>query len=265
MKVSQSIIKDLFAYINGDYCGLLFEHRYLAGHFNGSGTKATRMGDYFEFLVTGQAPISGITEPLRTTTGKISKEFDTVREQAIFAKTMFHERGIKILESAEKLKTDTSTGVLDIIAEWPEPFIENPDPLNDKNICIVDLKLSGLIDDKWSDMGWDVDSLHTKERLIIQAKHYKYLYREIHGFTPPFFFIVFSATDVGYCKIIEVKVTKESMEAHAELVITAKDYFEQEMKKGFEARPKYSSCRKCPMNDLCEDAKVSPEIDGITV
>jgi hypothetical protein len=41
-----------------------------------------------------------------------------------------------------------------------------------------------------SQFGWNDDTLSRKQGTMLQAKHYKFLYRKKYGYNPPFFFFV---------------------------------------------------------------------------
>jgi len=86
--------------------------------------------------------------------------------QQNFLKKIKKAYNITIKDLGLKLESKNKNGILDIWAEM------------DGRPCIIDLKYSGLIDDKWAETGWDVESLHYKEKLLVQAIQYKMLVKE---------------------------------------------------------------------------------------
>lgn len=85
--ISQTLIKDLRDYNNGDKCGNLMEHSHIKG-LEIPPTDVMNLGAYFEFIATGALPKSGIKpEPVRLKTEKrlwSSSEFKDYMENNIF-------------------------------------------------------------------------------------------------------------------------------------------------------------------------------------
>ena len=80
------------------------------------------------------------------------------------------------------------SGIADIIAL--DNNVKSKD-VNKKRV-IIDLKTSGLINDKWSPYGWANESIEEKWDLLIQAVHYKMLAKYEWGIEDiPFYFMVF--------------------------------------------------------------------------
>jgi hypothetical protein len=109
-----------------------------------------------------------------------------------------------------------------------------------------------LLDDKWSDFGWDFDNLSNKEKLLIQPIHYKYLSREIEGKELPFIFILFNPKNDTDFRMIEFKCDESTLEAHKTYILKSVEWLQYYIKKGFEARPNTVGCAKCPLREYCE-------------
>jgi hypothetical protein len=129
---------------------------------------------------------------------------------------------------------------LDILAEW------------DGQKVIIDLKYSGLIDDKWNEMGWETESLPMKDSLMIQGVHYKILAKDILGIEDiPFYYFIFNSKDPTDMKIIKQIVDGDKFFFHRTAIQQVKDQIEKELYNGFKAYPDYRKCKDCPLNVSC--------------
>ena len=161
-------------------------------------------------MATGSLPRDGVKpEPkisyLGTKREAIATPYVRANESAELFKKIKKEYSIEIKDVGLKLESKNKNGILDIWATM------NGRP------CIIDLKYSGLIDDKWSEFGWDVDSLQYKEKLLVQAIQYKMLVKENYGLEYKdfdFFFMVFSSKEVNDVKFIRVNIDEDSFDIH---------------------------------------------------
>jgi hypothetical protein len=254
--INQSMVKDLVKYQKKQLCGLLFQNKWILQQF-GKGTKSNNLGHYFEYLCTG-ALAKGETEapkPDTTKKGELTADFKIAQQQAIYFKEVIQKYGIKLLTAGEKVIAEEQwVGTLDIKARWDEVFRNKDiyqDPNNTENVVIIDLKYSGLLEDKWSDFGWHLDYLPKKEGTMLQAIHYKFLFWKEYGYNPPFFFFVFDSKNVGTCKIIYVDISTDDLIQHEIFLNKAKNYLERTLDKGFEPIPEYNMCRSCDYNQWC--------------
>jgi hypothetical protein len=193
-------MKSYVDYLNQKECGVLFKANYIEKDPEAQRppSDAMKVGIYFEYLCTGALPKSGqIPEPEMVYKGTAREKMSAPYERAIQSSEIFKNiishYGIKIKSVGLNLESPEygMSGVVDIHAEW-----------NGKD-CFIDLKYSGLIDDKWNEMGWDTESLHMKDSLMIQGVHYKILAREVLGIDDiPFYYFVFSSQDPNNVKII---------------------------------------------------------------
>ena len=258
MKISQSIMKEFKKYFysaysdsyknyEGNNCGLLFKAKYIDKILVTEPSASMAEGIYFEYLATGSLPRSGVVPmPERTQKGELTAGYKRVAESAAFFKKLIEHYGIKILNVGYVLQTDTMTGTLDLIAEW------------DGEPCIIDLKWSGLLEDKWSELGWNTDSLPTKENLMIQGVHYKILALEAMGLDMPFYFWVFNSKDSTDMKIIRQEVDEDQYEQHKLDVLKMQELIDAEIKKGFKALPNYKNCKDCQLRDTCTEKHEFP-------
>jgi len=186
--ISQSLIKAYVDYLNGKECGLYFKANYIDKdpEAQKEPSDAMKIGIYFEFLCTGSLPRTGeIPEPELVYKGKpnekLSAPYERATQSAKIFKSIIQHYGIKIKKIGYSLKDDKMgiNGIYDIYAEW-----------NGED-CIIDLKYSGLIDDKWNEMGWSLDSLNLKDSIMIQGVHYKLLAKQCLGKDDiPFYYFV---------------------------------------------------------------------------
>jgi hypothetical protein len=263
--INQSLVKDLVKYQNNDLCGLVFSNKWILNQFGG-GTKSNNLGHYFEYLCTG-ALAKGEVEapkPEYNKKGELSTDFEIAKKQSVFFKELISKYGIELISAGDKVLADEKwIGTLDILAKWESisKYIDfefgedNPD----KRV-IIDLKYSGLIDDKWNEFGWHSDTLAKKQGTMLQAKHYKFLFWKKYGFNPPFLFFVFDAKEVGKVKIVNIDIEDWELEQHEVFLEKAKKYFEYQLKIGFEPKPKYETCIKCQYAGWCTFKSTLPSV-----
>ena len=150
-----------------------------------------------------------------------------------------------------------ATGCLPRNGVKPEPKIS----------CIIDLKYSGLIDDKWAETGWDVESLHYKERLLVQAIQYKMLVKENYGLNYDefdFLFMVFSSKEVHNVKFIRINIDEDAYRVHENHISSIfKQINAMNIEKDFIPYPSIKSCSKCPLYDTCKYKSDIPLIENV--
>lgn len=255
-KISQSLMKSYVDYLNGKECGILFKANYIDKdpEAQREPSDAMKVGIYFEYLCTGALPRNGeIPEPDVVYKGKanekMSAPYERATESAKRFKAIIEHYGIEILEVGKVLKTDEESGILDILAKW------------DGQLCIIDLKYSGLIDDKWNEMGWDLESLHMKDSLMLQGVHYKYLAEKCMNVTDiPFYYFVFSSNDVDNIKIIKQEVDESKMQSHVVALNNIKGKLSFD---SFTPLPSMQRCSKCPIASKCKFKVDFPLIDEV--
>jgi len=265
MLINQSLVKDLVKYQKKELCGLIFQNKWVLKQY-GKGTKSNSLGHYFEWLCTG-ALAKGEEEapkPEYTKKGELTADFQVAQKQAVYFKEVISNYGIELLTAGEKvIAEDTWVDTIDIKARWNSVFDDDlifKDANNPENIVIIDLKYSGLLEDKWSEFGWHNDFLHKKEGTMLQAKHYKFLFWKKYGYNPPFFFFVFDNKHERECKIIYVDISEKDLELHEIFLNKAKVYLERQIEKGFLPIPRYDMCKSCAYSQWCSFKKEIPPI-----
>lgn len=245
-------MKNLADYMTGKECGLKFKAKYLDG-LNDVSSPAMNLGNWFEFVCTGQLPRTGeVPEPERLKSGKLSTAYIRMESQVENYHNLMKAHGFEIINTGYVFKKDDeSTGIADIIAR------------KDGKTCIVDIKTSGLLDDKWHEFGWNLDALEYKDKLLIQAVHYKYLARIEFGEDVDFYFAVFSTKNEHDAILLRINVDEDRMIAHEEDIANAKEIVESGLNHGFKAYPTYRGCTKCFLKETCSQALKTPEINEV--
>jgi hypothetical protein len=259
-KISQSLLKSLTAYHDDNIrdCGRKIYYQY----FEKIPTKPTdvmRLGIYFEYKCTGYAPNpASVPQPDKVYVGsskeKISADYQRAEQSAVLYKKLLNHYGIEVVDNAKSLEFDGSTGLLDLLAK-----IDGED-------CIIDIKYTSLIEDKFSEYGWHTASLPYKSSLMIQPIHYKYLAQKIYGKDYPFYFFIFSSKDEIDAKIINVNIQQEHIDLHENMVVTkAKAYVNHYFNNPelLEARPQYRRCMNCSYFDICDKKAKLPTIENV--
>jgi hypothetical protein len=248
VKISQSLMKAYVDYLNGKLCGVYFKANYIDKDPEAQSPPSDSMkaGIYFEYLCTGALPKSGeIPQAEVSYKGTNREKIAAPYERAIESSKMFHKimehYNIKILNKGLLLETKDCNGVVDIHADW------------DGEEVFIDLKYSGLIDDKWNEMGWDLESLHMKDSLMIQGVHYKMLANDCLGIHDiPFYYFVFSTQDPNNVKIIRQEVDESRRQSHIVAINNVLGKLSKDIEKGFTPYPSLVKCNSCPINHKCK-------------
>lgn len=261
-KISQSLIKALYKYKIGDECGLRIQANYIDG-VNFTSSDAQQLGNYFEYVATGQLPRNNeIPQPKLLKSGAYSTDYERMNKQVENFKNIMGYLNFSIEQTGFKFTNSKYDGTLDILAH--DNSIKSKD-INKKRI-IIDLKSTGLINDKWSEYGWATESIEEKESLMLQAIHYKMLAKWEWGIEDiPFYFLVFSTKNDWEYKIFKINVDETTMAIHLNNLKTIKTYLDFVIKDGFKAKPKYETCRNCELAITCSSFLSHPPINEVTI
>lgn len=268
LKMTQSLFKELADYKMDKGCGLQVKAKYVDG-VNFPPSESQLLGQWFEYQATGQLPRDG-KEPIpprlkpkkltkkelesglkqEDVLGELPKAYRDMSVQVEAFKTMLEYYKVEILETGTRLTSDTLNiqGDIDIIARRK----------GDDKVFFVDVKSTGLIDNKWDDYGWADEALEYKDRLLVQAVHYKILGFEKYGYYPDFYFWVFSTKNTQARKIFKIEVDTDRYEQHLQYVRKAQEYFDEQQINGWIARPTPARCDKCPLKDTCDSFRTVP-------
>jgi hypothetical protein len=257
MRISQSTMKALSDYLQGFECGIAFKARYITKEIEFEPSDAMKLGIYFEYEATGSLPRSGVVpEPEYVYKGKpnqkLATDYERAKASAEYYKALVKFFDIKILETGFVMQTDKMSGIADLIVEWGGKK------------AIIDLKYTGLIDDKWQDHGWHKDFLSQKDNLMIQGVMYKMLAKEIYGEDLDFYFWVFDSKNPLNVRIIKEVVDETRFPQHTEAVNQALHYIQHHTKlDDWTPRPELLRCAKCPLRDNCAHMVNHPMIEEV--
>ena len=261
-KVSQSLVKALYNYKIDKECGLKIEASYFEG-VNFPPTEVQELGNYFEYICTNQLPRDGHKPlPKLLKTGKPTTAYQRMDKQKENFENIMTSYNFEVEKTGFEFTNPKYSGIADIIAL--DNNIKSKD-INKKRI-IIDIKTSGLINDKWSPYGWADESIEEKWDLLIQAVHYKMLAKYEWGIEDiPFYFFVFSNKNDVECKIFEINVDESTKFQHYNNLETIKKYLDNCIAEGWKAKPELMRCSVCPMNSTCLYQLEVPKIQKVYV
>jgi hypothetical protein len=287
--ITQSLIKALSDYAFDRECGKRIEAQYLEG-IEFSPSDAMLVGIYFEYSAFGTFPKNG-KRPIPKTTkskkgqsdkqGTLTKPYEIAVAQAEKIKAGLKHHGLKIIGKGEKLRhvMDDGTvveGTTDLRLETTKPLViynhetgHVAKTIPAGVMIIGDAKSTGLLGDrgKWSEMGWHIDFVDQKPRLLIQAVHYTYLARNIYGLDEvPFIFFVYSQSNDISAMMLHVTIDPERYPIHEETIVTTRRLLELEIRlgsDGFRAKPELERCGSCDLFAHCKDRMEYPKIFNI--
>jgi len=258
INISQSFLKEFAKYKSGDTCGLQVKAKYIDG-VKFPSSDLMEYGNAFEYLATGSIPRDGHIPQIEkvykgTARESVSTQYQKIIESAeLFNKIIKHYQ-IEIIDTGRVVTQDGMTGIMDIVAKY------------NNRICIIDTKYSGLIDDKWNELGWNLDMLPEKHNLMLQPVQYKILLSKELECEPEdidFYFFIFSSKEVMDVKIIKVNVDELTIANHLTTVEWVKTELEKPIDKVFKAKPQLKRCFECPIKDNCKFKVEVPHIDEI--
>jgi len=207
--------------------------------------------------------------------------------QAKHLRSTFEAYGIEVIDVQKKIEKDHGKydrvmvwDVLAICHKIPDPSYtrkplilagakEDGDDLEissrpylEPHLAIIDVKATGLIDDKWKPYGWAQEGLEYRDKLMIQAVDYMDQVRDIKGEDYPsaFYFFVHSNTNSKDRKIYQIKPSQEALDQHREKVEYMVTDLEFEIQTGFIPYPSLERCQECPLLTTCEKAVYHPQI-----
>lgn len=252
IKMSQSLLKILHEYKQGLECGSIIRAKYVY-KMPFASTELQELGNYFEYLCTGSLARDGHTpQPVILKNGNLSVGYERMKKQKENYDKIIKKYGFKVLEIDYNFKDDNFSGIADVIA------------LKDGKKCIIDIKTTSLIDDKWTDYGWSSESIEQKDKLHIQAVHYKMLAMKEWGVSDvPFYFFVFSNRNEIDCLIYEVEVDNDTFIRHEQNMKMGLEFFNKELKNGFKNYPSLKKCSACQLKSTCLDFIDVPKIEKI--
>lgn len=259
INISQSFLKEFNKYKNGLTCGLQVKAKYIDNNYPRTSSEAMMLGNFFEFNATGELPRDGQIPVANvvykgTAKQKLDDKYQRAMDSAVFFKKIIKHYNIEIKETGKIITQNGMTGILDIYAQW-----------NGRH-CIIDTKYSGLLYDKWNEMGWFIDSLPEKHNLMLQPVQYKILMSLELGIPIndiDFYFFIFSSTNPNDAKIIKVVNDEATIEQHHLAIIYVKKELSKPVDLVFRAKPELLRCLGCGIREGCNFRTEIPPIEEV--
>lgn len=264
IKITQSLLKELFEYKSGKSCGLVFIEKFIHNNFHKfTASDTQKLGTWFEYNATGALPKDGkIPEPTRTKSGELTADFKKMEHQLGNFKRFMSFYNIKMLSTQVVWSEEGLEGTLDILCEAGSDIKDsNGNILIQKGEhFIIDIKTTGLLDDKYNEYGWNLDHLSNKHKLILQPIHYKFISRLKFDTEYKFLFLLFSTSNENDFRAILFNTREEDMEYHAEFLKNSIKWLQYYLTNGFDAKPELLRCNKCAIKLGCKHFKSVPDI-----
>lgn len=271
-------MKDMREYIAGRECGNIVKRIWVDGVLIDNDSESIAAGVYFEYILAGNLPksgeipkaeykISSINAKRKTQKWANSTDeeiiasldikdmyepYEKAHNRAIWIRNELVGMGLKIVEVGAKRVKGRFEGGLDLICKATKKIkFSDGFVLKDGHRIIIDLKYSGLLDDKYSKHGWMMSPIQL-EYHGTQAKQYHFV-----G-DLPFFFLVCSSGKEPEIKFLRMVIDEHDIEMHIAEGNALMAKFEFEKEVGFVARPEFNKCRSCPLYNTCEDRHTFP-------
>lgn len=277
-------MKDMIAYQREEECGLILREKHVNGRLFDDPDGSMNLGSFFEFKATGGLPKGGKEpKPEMMQSGKdMTVKYRVALKNAIRLRGnpelgipgMLQEMGLKIIHVQKKLTKGRFEGTLDLIVMVVKNrrFVQQTeDPQNPIIIrwrkgdkFWIDLKYSGLLEDKWSKHGWAWTPIQ-KAYHGIQAKQYSFIADEMPGY-----FMVWQSNnaeaEISDVKLFHVPVSKDDIQEH---IIKGNELFDQfqVMVKAdlFLPHAEMKRCFKCPLKADCKWRRDFPHPQTVTL
>jgi hypothetical protein len=259
--ISQSLMKDRRKVISGQLCPAVFRSKWIYKTWKDQPSIYMRAGQCFEYWATGQKNYHGeIPEPEYSYKGKANQclsatgGFDKAWEQAEAFKKYIADMNIIIQQTGRIHIVEDIRCTIDVEAQ-----IGNVD-------SIIDLKFSGLIGNRWEELGWDTNDFNEIE---LSAKQIEY-----HGLQAalttrqtkkPFYFWIFSSGKDQDSRLVQVNISSEYMEKVEKEIEETRAWLKKELSPfKLSPLPTLVGCRNCQITD-CERKITHPKIEEITI
>lgn len=262
--ITQSLLKSLYDYREGNECGLVFEKKFIEGRFDlFQPSDSMNVGTWFEYEVTKAIPKNGVIPlPKKTQKGELTADYKVMQAHIHHFKLFMDTYGIKIISAGIDIVVDGLKGTIDIICQATKNIYDEHGELRIKagEEFIVDIKTSGLLDDRFSDFGWNLETLNKKHRIILQPIHYKLLSELKYGKRYPFLFLLFSQKDENDYRAIFFDISDEDIQYHKEFIAKSIKWLKYYIEHGFEAKADVARCADCPIKVGCKHFQAVPKI-----
>ena len=265
-RISPSLIKDYWKYRNKQMCGLLFEAKWVDRII--PTTPYEELSDLilygyrFEFQVTGAIPNRHDEEPpmLTTASGKPSAKQAHLDAQAERCKRALEYYNFAIPGETSFLMEYDPGGT------YTMKCYQDIKTIRKGEQCFIDLKSTGMLDNKWEDTGWGMEKLQYKTQLMIQPAFAILSAREVlHIEHIPYYFYVASNTNPDDARFIQIRFDERTLLEYFDMIedVGTSVFVEQDL--GFTPIPDYKRCKDCPLREKCEHRIDVPHIDLLII
>lgn len=245
--ITQSLIKALDEYRNGNACGLQMAAAYHEGKEVTAPSDAMLLGQYVEYLATGALPKHGKTpEPGMTKAGKLTAPYERAEKAASLFTEIVNLHGITIIEAGKYVERDGCGGTIDILANM------------DGERCIIDVKYSGYLNSDFRRWSWRPDAVAENETYLLQAVHYSWLLDRL-----PFYFLVIDSSTGDDYRLMRVLLEPSHYAAHELMLAQVRDTLNRQPLTTLEPRPSRTKCGGCLIAESCFFATKSNPIETI--
>lgn len=275
--ITQSLMKAMNDYILDKECGLRIEAFYYIG-IQSEPSEAMNVGMYFEYRAFGTLPKSGkAPKPKVKGDKELHKKYQIAEDQAINIKRAIDHYGFKVISKGRKISTvledgTVAEGTMDLELQTTKPVDifshetgQIVEVIPEGTIVTSDAKTSGLMGErgKWNELGWHIDFLDQKERIMVQAVHYSYIQMKNRGKEVPFMFWVYSQTNTTNAMIVRVNIDPDRYIVHEESIMATRKLLEINAKKGWKPKPDLERCAQCELSGKCKFKIDIPKILSI--
>lgn len=252
--VSATLIKAWMKVKFHDACMKQFFEVYIDKSVPFVETPAMRQGKYFEYLVTGKGDT---TEPETTKKGEPTADYERIIRNAENCKKALQFHGWNITDADVKMEVTTPSGV-------PLKGIFDIISIGDDADLIIDLKNSGLLDNKWEATGWHKDTFGRGTEGMphlnaIQGLQYALMYYLAKGIIPDVAFVIYNPkaasldAAIFYCSYTESRLNE---------YLTMCEKWYEEIRSSYMSDWKFSpclaNCSSCPVEN-CKKRQVFPD------
>lgn len=256
VNISQSLIKRVWGYMYEGECGIQLRDVDILKKYDVEPTDPMQLGQYFEYLSTGQVNRDGsVPNPVVTTKGALTADSKRASVQAANLTKMLHAHAIEITDTGTVIQHEDLKIVTDALIATPK-YEEG----------ILDLKYSGLLGDKWHPMGWTLETFTYRHKLAIQPIFYKYVYWKERGvYDVPFFYAIHSPKneiDHDIWEVIIPNLSEVFTALENEIDIMKRFVYDMD---DIQPRPEMKRCLKCAMFYTCVFKEEVPSIKQVNV
>ena len=263
LSVSQSLIKNYWAYKEGNFCGEALHRMNILHEAEFEPSEPMKLGHYFEYLCTGATLRDGSEPPMpmtkakKATAGALKMQAQALRFKKLVdvEEITIKDTGL-VVEHFPKGESFKLKGIYDISGSVKG--VES----------IIDIKSSGLIGNEWEAYGWHKGTFNMRKQLTIQVVFYKYLaWKELGVEDMPFYFAVHSSTneiDSIFWRI-DIADFEVAMNHFEDMVFEIAKEIEMEMQFGFTPYPSVKRCGKCALREKCAHVVETPQLEQLTI